>query len=149
MQRVKPVELLRWICVLPAAVIGGFAAQYLGSIVGRFAIDSWGAVSESHIAFSIQLLVYAIAAGAFVLAGAFTAPRNRRIAALVLAIAGTLLSLLKHVLSQSNPGTVNYLHLAAETAGAALTAAYVFYLEKARGRDEEPRIDAKEPDPRI
>jgi hypothetical protein len=143
MRREKPVKLLRWICVLPGAVIGGIAARYLGSIVGRFANYGWVAESQSNFAFSIQLLAYAIAAAAFVLAGAFTAPRNRSITALVLAIAGTLLSLLTHVLSQRHPGTVNYLHLAAETAGAALTVAYVFYMEKARVREEEPRVDAK------
>lgn len=139
MQREKTVELLRWICVVPAAVIGGFAARYLGSIVGRFAIYGWGPVSESNIGFSILLFVYAISSAAFVLAGAFTAPRNRRIAALVLAIAGTLLSLLTHVLSQPHPGMVNYLHLAAETAGAALSVPYVFYLEKTRGHDKGPQ----------
>ena len=88
------MKLLRWICVLPAAVIGVFAAQYLGSIVGRFTIYGWGAVSESIIALSIQLLVYAIAAAAFVMAGAFTAPLNRRTTALMLAIVGTLLPIL-------------------------------------------------------
>ena len=139
MQREMPVELLRWICVLPAAVMGGIAARYLGSIVGRFAI--YGSGSESNFAFSIQLLAYAIAAAAFVLAGAFTAPRNRRTTALVLAIAATLLSLLSHVLSQRHPGTVNYLHVAAETAGAALAIAYLFYGKLARGRDDEPRDD--------
>jgi hypothetical protein len=143
MQREKPVELLRWICVGPTAVIGEIAARYLGSIVGRFAIYGWGAESQSNFAFSIQLLAYAIAAATFVLAGAFTAPRNRSITAVVLASVGTLLSLLTHVLSQRHVGTVNYLHLAAETTGAALTVAYVYYMEKFRVREEEPRVDTK------
>ncbi len=136
MQRVKPIELLRWICVLPAAVIGGIAARYLGSIAGHLVIHGWGVESQSSIAFSIQLLAYAIAAATFALAGAFTSPRSRRITAVVLAIGETLLSLLTHVLSQRHPGTVNYLHFAAETAGAALAVAYGFYAENTRVHEE-------------
>ncbi len=142
MQREKSVELLRWLCVLPAAVTGGIAARYLGSFAGHFAIHVWGAESQSTFGFSIQLLAYALAAAAFVLAGAFTAPRNRRMTAVILAIAGAILSLLTHVLSQRHPGTTNYLHLAAESAGAALAVAYVFRVEKSRVREEEPRGDA-------
>ncbi len=122
--------MLRWICVLPAAVIGGIAAHYFGGIVWRFAFYGRGAASESSIAFSAQLLAYAVAAAVFVLLGALIAPRNRKLAALVLAVAYTLLSLFAHVISQDHPGRVNYLHLAAETTGAVSSLAYVFSMKR-------------------
>ncbi len=133
MQRPKPVEVLRWIGVLPAAVLVDIAARYLGSLVARFAIAAWGAERESNLVFSIQLLAYAFAGSGFVLAAAFTAPRSRRFTAVVMAIAWTLLSLFTHVLTQSHPGPTNYWHLAAETAGAVVAIAYVWYVERKPG----------------
>ena len=110
--------------VLPAAVVGGFVARFLGGMVGRVAVVG-AAGTESNVVFALQLLVYALAAAAFVLVGTFTAPRYRRITAVVLAIVATLLSLFTHVLSQNHPGSVNFSHLAAETVGACLAVVYV------------------------
>jgi hypothetical protein len=130
MQRERRLELLRWICVLPAAVTCGIALRYFGGVVWRLAFQRPGAASESSIADAAQLLVYAVAAAVFVLLGAFIAPRSRSTTALVLAVAYTLLSLRIHVVSQDHPGRTNYLHLAAETAGVALGIASLFSTAK-------------------
>lgn len=126
MDRVRPIELLRWICVLPAAGVGGAAVQSLGRNVNRFVLSGWGAQSGSSVPFSLQLCVYAFSAAAFVLAGGWMAPRCRVQTALVMAILGTVLSLLKHILLQAHPGVVNYLHLSAETLGGVVAAVWMF-----------------------
>lgn len=123
-------EWLRWSCVLPAAVIGGFVIRYVCGLVARVVVSGLNPSSESNITLLAQLLVYAATAAAFVLAGAFTAPRGRRTTAVILAAVSALLSLLTHVLSQRQPGMVNYLHLAAEISGAALAAGYLLFRNK-------------------
>ena len=126
MQKQTRIDLLRWICVLPAAMFGEFAARQVSGLVWRFVIDGWAGGSESNLAFAAKLMVHAVAAAGFVLAGALTAPRSRGATALVLAIVSAFLSLVIHVLGQQHPGTVNYLHLAAEATGAALACACLF-----------------------
>lgn len=127
------VEVLRWICVLPSAFLGAFVARYLGGIVGYALIHDSGMGSESSIALLAMLLVYGMGAAAFVLAGAFTAPRHRTTIGIVLAAVCAGLSLLTHVLSQSHPGRTNYLHLTAESGGAALAVACLFWLQRRKG----------------
>lgn len=122
MSTYRGVDFLRWICVLPAAVLGTIFARTLAGTLWRLLFFN----SESVIASWTRLLVYAVAGAAFVLAGALVAPRNRGTTAVILALAFALLSLLTHVISQDHPGTTNFLHLAAETAGAALAIAHFF-----------------------
>jgi hypothetical protein len=131
-----PVDVLRWLSVLPAAVLGEFVTRVLGALVdgmvGRVATDGLSLSPGSQTKLSIQLVVYALAVAAFVLAGTYTAPSRRRIVAIALAGIASLLSLVKHVLMQDHPGTVNYLHLAAEIAGAALAVVLVLYATRPR-----------------
>lgn len=131
----RPVDVLRWLSVLPAAVLGEFITRVVGALVGGMV---GGAAAGSQATFSVQLVVYALAVAAFVLAGAYTAPSRRLIVALGLAAAAALLSLVKHVLLQDHPGAVNFGHLAAEITGAALAVAIVFDRERARHSGERP-----------
>lgn len=130
MQRPQAISLLRWIAVLPAAVTAAFAVKLLGGLTGRSVRQGLGATSESNLTFALQLLVYAATAAAFVLAGAYTAPRSRRIVAVALAVVSVLLSLVTHIVGQQHPGTTNYVHLAAETIGASVAVACVSYSER-------------------
>jgi hypothetical protein len=129
MQRQPALTLLRWIAVLPAAAAGAFFLKLAGGLIGQAVRQALGATSESNITFSLQLLVYAATAAAFVLTGTYTAPTERRVVASVLATVSVLLSLLTHIVSQQHPGSTNYLHLAAEACGAVVGVACVVYRE--------------------
>ena len=132
MSRVSPFDKLRWVCVLPAAVVGGFIAHYFVSLGRQFVLSSWTSMVGSNFALAFHLFAFAVASGAFVLAGGFTAPRCRRRTAFVLAVLETLLSLAKHVLLQSHPGVTYYLHFAAESIGGMGGAVGMFF----EGRSE-------------
>jgi hypothetical protein len=132
--REKAIELLRWICVLPAAMLGSFATYYIGGLVGRLAQYGWGTPVESTLVYYLLLLLFYIPKeAAFVIAGAKTAPRSRLATTTVLAVARLVMSLIVHVLKQPNPGVVNYTHFTAESAGVAFGIAYIFYSEKMKG----------------
>jgi hypothetical protein len=129
------VEVLRWICVLPAAFLAEFAVQVITTLVPQGDMFKWGDASPSPIVFALQLLVaYTIPKAAAVVAGAKMAPRFRLATSIVLAASVTLMTLSDHVIFQSNPGITNYSHFTAETAGAVFGAAYIFYSEKVRPR---------------
>ncbi len=113
-------QVLRFVCVLPAALIFAAAAFYAGGLAGALVTALFGATSPS-IVYAIRLVLYYMPKNAaFVLAGAITAPRYRVTIALVLAALAIGVALIVHVLGQQSPGVVNYTHFAAETAGAAL-----------------------------
>ncbi len=133
----KSVESLRWIGVVPAAVLGGMAAQFATGRVGAWLRSGLGMESGSSGAFAVQLILFALTAGAFVLAGGFMAPHRQARTAFLLAIAAMGFSLLKHVLLQSHPGWVNYCHLAAETFGSLAAAGWVW----GRGRKGKSKIE--------
>lgn len=135
-RRSKSIETLRWIGVFPAACLGSFAVRQFIGIIGR-TITSVGASSPSgDVGYNLLLvLFYAPKEVAFVIAGTVMAPRRRLITAVVLSVIGILLSLVIHILGQANPGTLNYTHFAAESAGIVLGLGLVFYHQKSRRKN--------------
>lgn len=127
-RRERGIVLLRWTCVLPAAVLGGSAASYNGGLASRLVASRWGTPAESGFASGLRLLMFSVPKEAvFVIAGAMTAPRHRLATTIVLATAAIAMSLVVHVLGQRNPGVVNFTHFAAESAGVALGVACNFF----------------------
>ena len=101
----RAVGWLRWACVLPAAVLGRVSAQLVAEVVGRLAVSAWGRPAESAFVDDLLLLLLSIPKEAgFVVAGAKMAPRGRLATAIVLAVAGVLMSLIVHIVGQANPG---------------------------------------------
>jgi len=137
--RGKLIEVLRWLCVLPAAVLGDIAAQFV--VVAAFQVASfggWGILGDSNIAYFLRVLLgYVPPKAAFVIAGAKMAPRYQRATAIMLALLGFLFSLMTHVISQRlagrRIGVTNYTQLFAESAGVLGGAAYIL-LEVWRNR---------------
>jgi hypothetical protein len=85
----------------------------------------------------LSLVIFYVAKdAAFVMAGAKTAPRSRLATAIVLAVANIVISINVNVSRQPGAGVTNYTHLAAESAGAALGVAYIFYSEKSKGTSQ-------------
>jgi hypothetical protein len=130
--RGKLIEFLRWLGVLPAAVIADVATQFVGESVVQIArYVGWDILGASTFANPLILfLFYFTPKSAFVIAGATTAPRHQRATAIVLILLGILFSLLTHVISQHffagrRLGIVNYLHLCTESAGLFAGAAYI------------------------
>jgi hypothetical protein len=131
-KREKAIEWLRWVCVLPAAVLCSVAVQFIAGMVGRLAVFEWGTPAESTFVRYLLLLFRVPMEAGFVVAGAKTAPRGRLVTAIVLAAARVLMSLIVHIVRQSNPGVVNYTHFAAESLGSVLGLTYIFSSERTR-----------------
>ena len=127
-----PIEVLRWLCVVPAAVLGDRVAQYVvGSARNRprRRADIRG---DSIIACPLTLILFNVAPrSAFVIAGAKMAPRYQRATAVMLTVLGFYFSLMTHVISQQRAGRRigfhNYSHLFAETAGGLGVTAYILW----------------------
>jgi hypothetical protein len=137
-KREKLIRWQRWACVLPVAVVGSIAIQFIAEIVGRIAVSSWGSPAESTFVYYLLLLLcYIPKEAGFVVAGAKTAPQGRLLTAIVLAVMRLVMSLVAHVLRQPNPGVGNYTHFAAESMGSALGLAYIFFSERTRPSVED------------
>src|SRR5919112_3287329 len=113
-KREKVIRWLRWVCVLPAAVVGSLAAQFIAGMLGRLAVTAWGNPAESAFASYLLLRLHIPKEAGFVAAGAKMAPRGRLRTAIVLAVVRVLLSLIVHIIGQTHPGVVNYTHFAVE-----------------------------------
>jgi hypothetical protein len=125
-RRAKLIEVLRWLGVLPAALLADFAVLRIVGAV--FAVahlvgsGRWGTPGDSGIAYPLSVLLYYVPRQlAFVVAGAKVAPRHQTATAIVLTGLGIFVSLMTHVVGQhlagNRVGTTNYTHFLAESAG--------------------------------
>ena len=140
--RGRLIEVLRWLCVLPAAVLGHIALEFVVEAAWQIASSGgWGILGDWNSAYSLMMFLHLVPPkSAFVIAGAKMAPRYQRATAIVLTLLGFLFSLMTHVISQHlagrRVGITNYTHLFAEFAGAVGGAAYIV-LEARRNRRTE------------
>jgi hypothetical protein len=127
------IELLRWVCVLPAAVLADTAAQLVIDAAVQFASQGRpNFVGDSIIAYLFALLLYyVLPKSASIIAGAKTAPRFQGATAITLTVVAFLFSLMTHVISQHlagrRIGITNCTHLFAETVGAVCGAACILF----------------------
>jgi hypothetical protein len=140
--RGRLIEVLRLLCVLPAAVLGHIALEFVVEATWQIANSGgWGIPGDSNIVRSLMMFLHLVPPkSAFVIAGARMAPRYQRATAIVLTLLAFLFSLMTHVISQHQAGRragiTNYTHLFAEFAGAVGGAAYIV-LEARRIRRKE------------
>ena len=133
------IEVLRWLCVLPAAVLGDIALEIVVAAAVQIAdYGGSGILDDSDVAYSLRLFLYYVPQkSAFVIAGAKMAPRYQRATAIALTVLGFLFSLMTHVIVQHldgrRVGIANYTHLFAESAGVLGGAACIL-LEVGRNR---------------
>ena len=133
----KSTELLRWICVPAAAVLGVLALRFIvGFVMPRAAAQLPGsaAMPASEFRLFLHSVSGILTAAVFVIAGAKTAPRGRLATALVLAGLWSLAALSSHVLVHLSQGTPHYTHFVVEAVGAAGAAVAIGYSEKSKGR---------------
>jgi len=114
--------LLRWLAVIPAAILAGWVAHFA---FGMLSLVVARVLSESISYYVRLLLYYAPKDAAFVIVGAKIAPRPMA-TAVALAVAAIAVSLMVHILGQRTVGVTNYLHFTAESAGAVLGAALTY-----------------------
>lgn len=133
------MHILRWILVLPAAMIAQFAVRMLGGAILGVAAGLLGpGIRDSPPLDWLYLIVsYFVSALAFVVAGAMLAPRGRTATAVTLMLLGIALSLTKHVvgpqLAGNRVGATNWLHAGLEAAGMVVGAILIGVA--ARNRD--------------
>jgi len=129
--RGKLFEVLRWLCVLPTALLGDIVVQFvIGAVVQIASYGGWGGLGDSNIAYALGVFLYYVPRkSAFVIAGAKMAPRHQMATAIGLTVLGLLFSLMTHVVGQhlagNRVGIVNYTHFVAESAGVLGGAAYI------------------------
>jgi hypothetical protein len=140
--REKLVELARWACVPPAAVLGVLVPHFLAGFVMRppVAQPPGTPTPDPDLGRLLARVLFVFVGATFVLAGAGAAPRRRLATAVVLAILWALYCLTIHVLVRLYHGGVpHYMSFAASSAPAVCAAACVFFVERwsaERGRSE-------------
>ena len=122
-----PLDLFRWLIMVPVSLLAGWLGHSLGSLFIFLKSPGY----PEHI---FQLMFLLPSGLAFTVAGAFVAPRHRIAVGFGLTALCMILSLGIHILMRSNPGLVNYLHFIGESVGAMLgailIALYVWKLRK-------------------
>ena len=127
----KRIEILRWLCVLPAALLGGLVVQFtLRAVLQITRSAGLGVQGDSTIGYAITLIFgYVLPKSAFVIAGAKTAPRHQTATSIALAVVGVALSLMTHVVGQhlagNRVGSVHFIHAVSESAGLLVGAAFI------------------------
>src|SRR2546426_11861014 len=134
----KSTELLRWICVPVAAVLGVLALRLIAGFVMSPALAQLSGAAAMPASdfrrFFLSCVSGILTAAVFVIAGAKTAPRGRLATAIVLAGLWSLAALSSHVLVHLSHGTPHYTHFVVEAVGAAGAAVAICYSEKSKGR---------------
>ncbi len=137
-RRGKLIEVLRWLCVLPLALLANTAVLQIVSAMFAAAhvvgYAEWGILLDSSILKPVRVfLFYVLPQSVFVIAGAMTAPRRQAATAMVLIVLGICFSLMAHVVFQrlggNRVGITNYTHVAAESAGLLGGVACAVWLE--------------------
>jgi hypothetical protein len=133
----KAFEIVRWICVLPAACLASLLPRFASALLlPTPVIQPPGftpAASPSDILVLLrQWLFPPLTAIGFVLAGSLVAPRHRRYVALVLTVLLLGEAFLSHVFVHLGRGRPNYGDFAGIALAALASAALIFYLDRRR-----------------
>jgi Na+-driven multidrug efflux pump len=116
--RQKKIEVVRWLLLVPAALLASSAVTFIIGAFIRAIRDSSVPPNSTSIGFWASAVpLYVLPEFVFVIAGGWIAPRKQLPAALLLLLLGGVLSLLRHVVLQNSPGPTNYTHFGLEMAG--------------------------------
>ena len=151
MKKETLILILRWIAVLPAAVLASACVFLLltlltvfqeASIIstiwesianGEFILmlEPYSELCETNIIgpvfITLNFVYPAAASAAFVYAGAYTAPRGKNIVSIILATIISLIGIISIIgFIMTNAGFVEYLSTLCSIAGAIIVATYVW-----------------------
>jgi hypothetical protein len=134
----RAVELVRWIVVLPAALLAVVALGMIARVLMPPALaqpPGSPAIPVSDFQrFVLPRVFGVLMAAAFVIAGALTAPRRRFATASVLAALWIFYCFNIHVLLHLGRGALHYTDFMIAVVAAACGAACIFYFEKSLRR---------------
>jgi hypothetical protein len=136
-RRERLIEVVRWICFLPAALLSARVAQLVGGLLFLMQRPSWQQAGDTTVvSYWVQAVLYYVVPEVLVVfVGAKVAPRRQREVAIGLASVAILLSLVKHIVGQyvagNQVGLVNFLHFGLETFGA-LTGMFMAFATSRR-----------------
>lgn len=144
LQMTNIVKLLRWVGVLPAAMLGAYLTQ-----VACFRLAGGLLFSAPHPFWSgIRSLTHgvvsALSVAAFIGSGVAMAPQARRPTAWGLAGITLLAVLATHLLSQRQPGHSNWLDIVAVNVGGMLAIAAVITVERTMKTRVNPEVHRQE-----
>lgn len=132
----KTIEVLRWFCVTPAAVLASLAPRLTAGLLMSPAVAQPIGMprlpDSDYSRFLLRLIFDLIMGAGFVIGGAKMAPRYRLATAIVLAVVWGVYSLLIHVLVHLGRGTPHYMHFAVAAVAAGVGAAYIFKSENSK-----------------
>lgn len=132
----KITELLLWLCVPAAAVLGVLALRLIAGFVMPPVLAQLPGSAAMPASDFGRVFLHSVSgiltAAVFVIAGAKTAPRGRLATAIVLAGLWGLAALSSHVLVHLSQGTPHYMHFFVEAMGAAGAAVAIGYSEKSK-----------------
>ena len=132
----KVIEVVRWLCVLPAAWLAGMAPRFLVALIRPPVMAQLPGTPRPPVSdfqrIYLPLLIGILMAGAFVVVGAKIAPRRRVLVAIVLAAFWTLYVFTIHVLLPASyePRYVARHFISAAAAVAA--AVYIWHSESSK-----------------
>lgn len=116
-----PLDLLRWLIMIPTSLLAGWLGRSLG---GLFLFLR----NPGYPEYLFPLMFLLPSGLVFTVAGAFVAPRYRIAVAIGLTALCMMQSFGIHILMQSTPGLVNYMHSIGESLGSTLGAILTTFL---------------------
>jgi hypothetical protein len=133
----KAIEIVRWICILPAAGFASLLPKFASAfLLPTPVVQPPGfppAASPSDLLLLLRQWFFPpLTAIGFVLAGSLVAPRHRRYVAAVLTVLLLAEAFLSHVFVHLGRGRPNYGDFAIIALSALAAAALVFYLDRCR-----------------
>jgi hypothetical protein len=136
--RQKVIEVLRWLAVVPAAVLSVAALRIIARFVmPPLVIQPPGTpvipVSEGRLL--LVRALYILMGLAFVIAGASMAPRWHFATAVVLSLVWIGYSFLYQVLVHLGQGPPHYVYFALESVSAACGAVAIYFIERIARRN--------------
>jgi hypothetical protein len=130
----KWIEVLRWFCILPAAVLAGMVPRLVYRLLVPPQMVQPPGVPPIRISdfqrFYLPYIMGAIMAAAFVIVGARVAPRGRVAVATVLAVLWIIYWYMEHVLPHDSHDLRYYRYFFVATIAAAAAVASVAYSNK-------------------
>lgn len=119
----KTNNTLRWIGVIPCALIVAFIVQSIISwlITSAYRNGYWTSINSSiFLSYAIQFIVQLLIGYCFVIAGSWCAPARQREVAIALAILTSLATLMGLITSGSLANSINYAVVGGRIVGAIL-----------------------------
>ena len=126
----SPGHSLRWICLLP--IVFGLHWLCAGLLVFVFSIVGIDLQGPSYPAFLHPFLFYLASGFVVSFMAGMIAPSKPIMIAGVLALICVMLSIYIHIVTQTNCGLTNYMHVTGETVGAAVGVGLVIYISRRR-----------------